>query len=139
MPSLAKWFESCNDRQTIEAGNKVSKTVFKVQHLMSRSRAGIALKVSFTPLASNFVRFVAPGCASASSRLFVGARRCSPALKALTRIAANAPAYIELSVAGCSLQFTHQSSLPNTVIYQSASIDSQLTLQLDRPVRIASP
>jgi hypothetical protein len=139
VPSLAEWFESYNGRQTIEAGNKESKTVFKVQHLMNRSRAGIALQVSFTTFASNFVRFVTPWL---RERIESPSRRCAEILssvKGLTRIAANAPAYIEHSPAGHSLQFTHQSSLPDTVIYLSGSFVRQLAPQLDRPVRFASP
>ena len=139
VPTLAEWFGFYNGRQTIEAGNKESKTVFKVQHMMSRSRAGIALQVSFTTLASNFVRWVAQWL---RARVESPRRRFLEMLdsvKGLTRIAANAPAYIEDSAGGYSLQFTHQSSLPETVIYLSNSLVRQLALQLDQPVRIASP
>ncbi len=60
-------------------------------------------------------------------------------VKGLTRIAANAPAYIEQSAAGYSLQFTHQSSLPETVIYLSGSFVRQLALPLGQPLRLPSP
>ena len=107
VPSLAEWFGCDNGRQTIEAGNKESKTVFRVQHLMSRSKAGIALQVSFTTFASNFVRWAAHWL---HTRVESPSRRFADMLasvKGLTRIAANAPAYIEDSAAGYSLQFTH--------------------------------
>jgi hypothetical protein len=139
VPGLAEWFEFYNGRQSIEAGNKESKTVFKVQHLMSRSRGGLALQVSFTTFASNFVRWVArwlrPRVESPRRRFL----EMLESVKGLTRIAANAPAYIEDSAGGYSLQFTHQSSLPETVIYLSGSFVRQLALQIDQPVRIASP
>lgn len=141
VPTLAEWFEGYNGRQTIEAGNKESKTVFKVQHLMSRSRAGIALQVSFTTFASNFVRWVAqwlrPRVESPSQRFL----ELLDSVKGLTRIATNAPAYLDESAEGhpLSLQFTHQSSLPQTVIYLSGPFVRQLALQLDHPIRIASP
>src|SRR5712692_4033872 len=40
-PDLQQWFQTDHARQTIEAGNKEEKSPFKVQHLMSRSPAGI--------------------------------------------------------------------------------------------------
>lgn len=42
-PTLPAWFNHYNERQTIEAGNKEIKGTFHVQHLMSRSLAGIRL------------------------------------------------------------------------------------------------
>jgi len=139
VPGLAEWFGFYNGRQTIEAGNKESKTVFRVQHLMSRSRGGIALQVSFTTFASNFVRWVARWL---RQRVESPRRRFLDMLnsvKGLTRIAANAPAYLDESAGGNSLQFTHQSSLPETIIYLSGPFARQLALQIDQPVRIASP
>ena len=139
VPTLPEWFGFYNGRQTIEAGNKESKTVFQVQHLMSRSRAGIALQVSFTTFASNFVRWVARWL---RTRVESPRRRFLDMLnsvKGLTRIAANAPAYLDESAGGNSLQFTHQSSLPGTVIYLSGPFARQLALQIGQPVKTASP
>jgi len=106
---------------------------------MSRSRGGLALQVGFTTFASNFVRWAARWLhtrVESPSRRFV---EMLASVKGLTRIAANAPAYIDESGAGYSLQFTHQSSLPETVIYLSGSFVRQLALPIGQPVRIASP
>src|SRR5947209_16395884 len=54
-PDLREWFSSYNARQTIEAGNKQSKTVFKVQHLWSQSAVGMQIQVALTLFAANFV------------------------------------------------------------------------------------
>jgi len=56
-PALPDWFAQYNARQTIEAGNKELKGTFFVQHLMSRSAAGIQLQVLFTGLAANVIRW----------------------------------------------------------------------------------
>ena len=139
VPTLPAWFESYNGRQTIEAGNKESKGVFKVQHLMSRSPAGIALQVSLTTFASNFVRWVAewlrPRVESPRRRFLT----LLSSVKGLTRIAANSPAYIDDSLGGYSLQFTQRSSLPEAVVHLSGWSARQLALEIDQPVRIASP
>ncbi len=139
VPTLSAWFELYNGRQTIEAGNKESKTVFKVQHLMSRSPAGIALQASFTTFASNFVRWAAE---------WLGPRVESPrhrflemllSVKGLTRIAANSPAYLDGSPESLSLQFAHRSSLPEVVIHLGGYSARQLALDVDPLIRIASP
>ena len=67
-PKLAAWFAQYNARQTIEAGHKEMNGTFFVQHLMSRSPAGIRLQVLFSGLASNVVRWCQPwlkDCAAA--------------------------------------------------------------------------
>jgi hypothetical protein len=139
VPTLPVWFASYNGRQTIEAGNKESKTVFRVQHLMSRASAGIALQASFTTFASNFVRFAAE---------WLGPRVESPrccfwemlgSAKGLTRIAANSPAYLQGNPTSRSIQFAHCSSLPEVVIHLGGFSARQLALEVGRPIRIASP
>ena len=66
-PTLPAWFQHYNERQTIEAGNKEMKGAFFVQHLMSRSPAGIRLQVLFTGLAANAVRWCVPWLKSCAS------------------------------------------------------------------------
>jgi hypothetical protein len=50
---LPAWFHDYNARQTIEASNKEEKTVFKVQHLMTRSPSGIRIQAMLTIFAAN--------------------------------------------------------------------------------------
>ena len=49
-----QWFHDYNGRQTIEAGNKEEKTTFNVQHLMSRSAAGIRIQASVDRVCRQF-------------------------------------------------------------------------------------
>lgn len=60
-------------------------------------------------------------------------------VKGLTRIAANSPAYLDGSQESRSLQFAHYSSLPEVVIHLSHPSARQLTLEVGRPIRVASP
>ena len=133
------WFDFYNGRQTIEAGNKESKTVFHVQHLLTRSRAGIALQVAFTTFASNFVRWVMDSLRSQVSTDRRGRLALFGSVKGLTRVAANAPAYINQNGDSRWLEFANNSGLPEVVIHLGGSFVRQLTLDIGRPLKISSP
>jgi len=125
---LAQWFHDYNGRQTIEAGNKEEKTTFKVQHLMSRSAAGIRIQASLTVFAANFVRWadewIRPRIEQ-STRRFDGVLS-SP--KRLVRIAANSPATVERTVGRERVRFSHLSSFDGVVIVLSGTVGWQLPL-----------
>lgn len=55
--SLGSGFDFYNARQTIEAGVKEGKRVFKIHHSTGRSPAGLAIQKEFTVLAANLVRW----------------------------------------------------------------------------------
>jgi hypothetical protein len=132
-PTLAAWFACYNARQTIEAGNKESKGTFKLQHLMSRSAGGIALQVALTGFAANFVRWAV---AWLRPRILAGSRRFIVSLdspKTLTRIAANAPAYVQETRDGLCLQFTGRSSFPEVRLHLAGPLVYQLALPFERP------
>ncbi|HET6347011.1 MAG TPA: hypothetical protein VFH51_18895, partial [Myxococcota bacterium] len=94
-PNLRAWFGEYNARQTVEAGIKQSKTVFHVQHPMSRSHIGMQIQVAFTLFAANFVHWahtwVQEHLVAAQARV----ARPFARLKALVRVAANSPASVE--------------------------------------------
>jgi hypothetical protein len=125
---LTQWFHDYNGRQTIEAGNKEEKTTFKVQHLMSRSAAGIRIQALLTVFAANFVRWadewIRPRIEQ-STRRFDGVLS-SP--KRLVRIAANSPAIIERTADRERVRFSQLSSFDGVVIALSASVGRQLSL-----------
>jgi hypothetical protein len=56
---LCAWFGDYNARQTIEAGIKEGKGVFKMEHFKVRSEAGLFLQEHFAAFAANFVRWTA--------------------------------------------------------------------------------
>jgi hypothetical protein len=129
-PDLAQWFHDYNGRQTIEAGNKEEKTTFKVQHLMSRSPAGIRIQALLTVFAANFVRWadewIRPRVEH-STRRFDGVL-ASP--KRLVRIAANSPATVERSHGRELVCFSPLSSFNGVVIRLSGAVARQLPLPL---------
>ncbi len=135
-PPLVDWFQGYNGRQTIEAGNKESKSgVFHVQHLMTRSSCGIQLQVLFTGLAANAVRWAMPWlhtCAEPTTAKFAQTLR-SP--KHLVRVAANASAWVQHTGQGTALQFAPGSALPGVVLFLKGVPAFQLPLGLQMPVQ----
>jgi hypothetical protein len=129
-PDLLEWFHAYNGRQTIEAGNKEEKTTFKVQHLMSRSPAGVRIQAMFTVFAANFVRWaqewVRPRVEQSSPR-FEGALS-SP--KRLVRVAANSPATIDRSEGRLRVRFSPLSSFAGVVVRLVGAPERQLCLPL---------
>lgn len=57
--SLKDWFSGYNARQTIEAGIKEGKGVFRMRHPWVRSPIGMQLQEQFSLFAANFVRWAA--------------------------------------------------------------------------------
>ena len=129
-PDVKEWFHAYNARQTIEAGNKEEKTTFKVQHLMSRSRAGIELQALLTVFAANFVRWattwVQPRIEQSSLRF--EAVLASP--KHMVRIAANSPAVVDRSEERVRVCFSPLSSLDGVVVCVAGMPGLQLVLPL---------
>jgi len=138
-PKLGEWFAHYNARQTIEAGNKEMKGVFFVQHLMSRSSAGIRLQVLFTGLAANVVRWCQPwlkSCAAAPVTPNVTRTLNSP--KALVRVAANSAALVQQTASGTTVLFSPRSALPGAAFTLHGVPAIQLPLGFHRPYKIAS-
>jgi hypothetical protein len=129
-PDLPAWFHDYNARQTIEAGNKEEKTAFKVQHLMSRSPAGIQIQAMLTVFAANFVRWadewIRPRVEQ-SNRRFDGVLS-SP--KRLVRVAANSLAVVERNDGRLLVRFSALSSFEGVVIRLSGAAGHQLPLPL---------
>lgn len=129
-PDLQVWFHDYNGRQTIEAGNKEEKTTFKVQHLMSRSPAGIHIQAMLTIFAANFVRWadewIRPRVERSSPRF----DRVLTSPKRLVRVAANSLATVERADGRLLVCFSALSSFEGVVIRLSGVTGHQLSLPL---------
>jgi hypothetical protein len=138
-PRLANWFRIYNARQLIEAGNKELKSgVFHIQHLMTRSAAGIQLQVLFAGLAANVVRWALPWlqqCTAGSARKWTQMLK-SP--KHTVRVAANTAALVQQTPHGTSLQFGAKSALAGTTLFLRGLPAFQLPLGLASPFKIAT-
>jgi len=127
---LTQWFHDYNGRQYIEAGNKEEKTTFKVQHLMSRSPAGIEIQALLTVFAANFVRWADRWV---RQRVEQATRRFETALsspKHLVRVAANSPATVERTAGRETLRFGPLSGFAGVAIRLSPAAGYQLPLPL---------
>jgi len=137
-PTLPAWFQHYNERQTIEAGNKEMKGTFFVQHLMSRSPAGIRLQVLFTGLAANAVRWCAPWLKACASETTPKLTHTLESPKQLVHVAANAAATVQQTVFGTALRFTPHGPLPGVTLFLKGVPAFQLVLGFNQPFEIAS-
>ena len=137
-PTLPVWFQHYNARQTIEAGNKEMKGTFFVQHLMSRSPAGIRLQVLFTGVAANIVRWFGPWLKSCAAEATPPLMRALNSPKHLVRVAANAAALVQQKIGGTALQFAPESPFPGVTLFLKGVPAFQLAFGFNQPYRIAS-
>jgi hypothetical protein len=137
-PTLPVWFQHYNQRQTIEAGNKKMKGTFFVQHLMSRSLAGIRLQVLFTGLAANVVRWCVPWLKNCAPETTPKLSRMLNSPKHLVRVAANSAALVQQTTCGMALQFAPESALPGVTLFLKGVPAFQLALGFHQPCKIAS-
>jgi hypothetical protein len=128
-PPLADWFHSYNGRQTIEAGNKELKSgVFHVQHLMTRSPAGIQLQVLFAGVAANAVRWAMPWLRACASAVTPRLAQTLQSPKHMVRVAANSAALVQQTTVGTALQFAPSSALPGVTLFLKGVPAFQLPL-----------
>jgi hypothetical protein len=127
-----------NARQTIEAGNKEMKGTFHVQHLMSRSPAGIRLQVLFTGLAANVVRWCRPWLTDCAAPLTSRLKRALNSPRQLVRVAANSPALVQITSAGLAVRFAPASALPDATLFLRGVRAFQLPLRFHDPYKTAS-
>lgn len=137
-PTLPVWFQHYNERQTIEAGHKEMKGTFFVQHLMSRSPAGIRLQVLFTGLAANAVRWCAPWLQSCAPNPTPKFMRVLKSPKHLVQDAANAPAQVQQTGYGTALQFAPESLFPGLTLFLKGVPAFQLAFGFNQPLKIES-
>ena len=137
-PKLIDWFAHYNARQTIEAGNKEMKSTFHVQHLMSRSPAGIQLQVVFTGLAANVVRWCRPWLKDCAATPTSNVTRTLNSPQALVRVAANSAALVQQTDHGTTVLFAPHSALPGAAFTLRGVPAIQLPLGFQRPCKIAS-
>ena len=137
-PPLEQWFADYNRRQTIEAGNKEMKGPFFVQHLMSRSSAGMQLQVVLTGLAANAIRWCRPWLRDCAAQPTPNVTRILTSPKALIRVAANSTALVHRHEHGTSIVFGPHSALPGAAFTFHNVPAVQLLLGFHMPCKIAS-
>jgi hypothetical protein len=137
-PTLPAWFQHYNHRQTIEAGNKEMKGTFFVQHLMSRSAAGIQLQVLFTGLAANVVRWCIPWLRNCLPEPTPKFARVLDSPKHLVHVAANSAALVQQTRFGTALRFALDSPFPGVLLLLKGVPAFQLAFGFNQPCKIDS-
>ena len=137
-PTLPIWFRHYNERQIIEAANKEMKGTFFVQHLMSRSPAGIRLQVLFTGLAANVVHWCGPWLKDCAAQVTPPLLRALTSPKHLVHVAANAAALVQQQLSGTALQFAPDGPFPGVTLFLKGVPAFQLAFGFNQPFRIAS-
>jgi hypothetical protein len=124
------WFERYNQRQTIEAGNKEEKSVFELQHLKVRSRAGILLQEHFVAFAANFIRWATVWLTQECANTPEGwLDPDQPHLKDQVHIGARSLAWVSWFKQGCLLKFEDHSVFAG----RSLKVKTQWPYQLVLP------
>jgi hypothetical protein len=140
LPTSPAWFDHYNHRQLIEAGNKEMTGTFFIQHLMSRSWAGIRLQVLFTGLAANVVHWCPAWLKSCAASVTPQLNQTLKSPKRLVRVAANAPALVQRTEDGASLalRFAPHTALSGVTLFLKGVPAFQLALGFQRPQKFAS-
>jgi hypothetical protein len=128
--NLAGWFSFYNGRQTIEAGIKEGKGVFRMHHLRVRSAAGLAIQEEFAAFGANLVRWAAEWLHKTNPAAPAPFTRPRPNVKQLVRIGANTSAWVTWQPGGCLLMFTELSAFAGTQLVIQNSLAVQLALPL---------
>ena len=103
--NLDGWFHTYNGRQTIEAGIKEGKNVFRMHHLKVRSSEALLLQEHMACFAANFVRLAAEWLTDEMQPTPFSI----PAVKQMVRVAAHTSAWVKRQGDVWFLTFTEQS------------------------------
>lgn len=107
-----RWFDTYNQRQTIEAGIKESKHVFQLNHLKVRSEPAILLQENMVIFAANFIRWANAWLLTRSSGSAIAMLDHSRlGTKYLVQVAAHTSASVTWNSYGCFLRFSDLSLL----------------------------
>jgi hypothetical protein len=115
-PDLVSWFRAYNGRGSVEAGIKQSKSVFHVQHLMSRSAIGMQIQVALTLFAANFVQWASAWLGERIVAPSAGLLKLLGQVKRLVRDLANSPGTVEQQGGQLLVRFGAASGLAGAVI-----------------------
>ena len=130
MLTLPAWFDFYNRRQTIEAGNKEEKGVFKMRNMKMRSPAGIILQEAFTRFAANFTRLAAVWLRQKVQEMSRPLENLLTSVKQMIRVGANTSAWVVRNTKGALLIFAPGSPYEGTGLLLDGEWCVQLPLGL---------
>ena len=130
MLTLPAWFAFYNGRQTIEAGNKEEKGVFKMRNMKMRSLAGIILQEVFTRFAANFTRLAAVWLRRKVRAITRPLDELLGSVKQMVRVGANTSAWVVRNSKGDMLIFAQGSPYEGATLLLDGEWCVQLPLGL---------
>ncbi len=105
---------------------------------MSRSLPGIQIKVLFTGVAANTVRWCRPWLKSCSTHVTGAWARILDSPKHLVRVAANTAALVQDTRCGTAVQFAPECPFPGVTLSMKSVPAFQLALGFDQSYKIES-
>jgi hypothetical protein len=127
-PVLKDWFSGYNARQTIEAGIKEGKGVFRLRHPLVRSPIGMQLQEQFGLFAANFVRWAAQWAKQLVRQANHALKDALTEVKTLVQDVAHCRARLVHNVLGRVLIFDEHSPYAGAILLLSGQVAFQHVL-----------
>jgi hypothetical protein len=127
-PLLKDWFSGYNARQTIEAGIKEGKGVFRLRHPLVRSPIGMQLQEQFGLFAANFVRWAAQWAKQLVRHANHALQDALSEVKTLVQDVAHCPARLVHNALGRVLIFDEHSPYAGAILLLAGQVVFQHVL-----------
>ena len=133
-PVVPRW----RSRGHAGQANRLCRGAVHVQHLMSRTHAGIQIQVLFAGLGANAVRWAMPWLRQCAAQPTPKLIQILKSPKHMVRVAANSSAWVQQTPMGTSLQFAPTSAMPGATLILKGVPAFQLAFGFQQPFKNAS-
>jgi hypothetical protein len=136
---LKDWFSGYNARQTIEAGIKEGKGVFRLRHPLVRSPLGMLLQEQFSLFAANFVRWAAQWAMQLVRQANHALKDALTEVKTLVQDVAHCRARLVHNILGRVLIFDERSPYAGSLLLLSGQVAFQHVLPFFKSLNFLRP
>jgi hypothetical protein len=136
---LKDWFSGYNARQTIEAGIKEGKGVFRLRHPLVRSPIGMQLQEQFGLFAANFVRWAAQWAKQLVRHANLALEDALSKVKTLVQDVAHCPARLVHNALGRVLIFDEHSPYAGAILLLAGQVAFQHVLPFCKSLSFLRP
>jgi hypothetical protein len=136
---LKDWFSGYNARQTIEAGIKEGKGVFRLRHPLVRSPIGMLLQEQFGLFAANFVRWAAHWAKQLVRQANQALKDALTEVKTLVQDVAHCRARLVHNTVGRVLIFDERSPYAGSLLLLSGQVAFQHVLPFFKSLNFLQP
>jgi len=138
-PVLKDWFSGYNARQTIEAGIKEGKGVFRLRHPLVRSLFGMPIQEQFSLFAANFVRWAAQWAKQLVRQANHALKDALTEVKTLVQDVAHCRARLVHNVLGRVLIFDERGPYAGAILLLSGQVAFQHVLPFCKSLDFLRP